>query len=93
MRWKYRTTLPMLGGVTSTASGLVIAGELTGNVDIIDARNGKLLWQGKTGNAIGGGVITYEAAGKQLIAAAAGMNSGTWPVKAGTARIVVFGGP
>lgn len=93
VRWKHRTTMPMLGGITSTASGLVIAGELTGNVDVFDARNGKLLWQGKTGNAIGGGVITYEAGGKQLIAAAAGMNSGTWPVKAETARIVVFGAP
>ena len=93
VRWKHRTTMPMLAGITSTASGLIITGELTGNVDVFDARNGRLLWQGKTGNAIGGGVITYEAGGRQLIAAAAGMNSATWPVKAATARIVVFGAP
>jgi alcohol dehydrogenase (cytochrome c) len=37
----------------------------------------------------GGDVISYEANGKQYVAVAAGLNSPIWPVKGGTARIVV----
>jgi alcohol dehydrogenase (cytochrome c) len=85
--------MPQLGAVTVTASGLVLAGELTGDLLALDARTGRELWRGRTGNAIGGGVITYGVRGRQLIAVAAGMNSPTWPVKAETARIVIFGLP
>jgi alcohol dehydrogenase (cytochrome c) len=93
VRWKHRTSMPQLGAVTVTASGLVLAGELTGDLLALDARTGRELWRGRTGNAIGGGVITYGVRGRQLIAVAAGMNSPTWPVKAETARIVIFGLP
>ena len=37
--------------------------------------------------------VTYAAGGRQLVAAATGMNSPTWPVKASTAKIVVYGLP
>ena len=93
VRWKHRTTMPQLGAVTTTAGGLVFVGELTGDVVALDARTGRELWQGRTGNAIGGGVISYSVGGRQFIAAAAGMNSPTWPVKSESARIVVFGLP
>ena len=85
--------MPMLAGVTATASGLVLTGELTGDLLALDSRSGAVLWRGSTGNAIGGGVITYMAGGRQLVAAAAGMKSPIWPVTAGTARIVVYGLP
>jgi alcohol dehydrogenase (cytochrome c) len=91
VRWKQRTTMPQLAGLTTTAGGLVLTGELTGDVVALDARSGRPLWRARTGNAIGGGVITYAVRGRQLVAAAAGMNSPTWPVKAQTARIVVYG--
>lgn len=93
VRWKHRTRMPMVGGVTTTASGVVLAGELTGDVTALDARTGRVLWSGRTENPIGGGVITYSAGGRQLVAAATGMNSPTWPVKASTAKIVVYGLP
>ena len=93
VRWKHRTAMPQLGGVTTTSAGLVLVGELSGDVVALDARAGHELWRGKTGNAIGGGVITYAARDRQLIAVAAGMNSPTWPVMAATARIVVYGLP
>jgi alcohol dehydrogenase (cytochrome c) len=93
VRWKHRTPMPQLGGVTTTAGGLVLVGELSGELVALDARTGTSLWSGRTGNAIGGGVITYAVRGRQLVAAAAGMNSPTWPVKAESARIVVFGLP
>jgi alcohol dehydrogenase (cytochrome c) len=93
VRWRHRATMPQLGAVTTTAGGLVFVGELTGDLVALDAGAGRELWRGRTGNAIGGGVISYAVGGRQFIAAAAGMNSPTWLVKAETARIVVFGLP
>jgi hypothetical protein len=51
------------------------------------------LWRHATGKAIGGGVIAYEARGRQHVAVATGMNAPTWNMKAGTARVVVYGLP
>ena len=93
VRWKHRTVMPQLAGITTTAGGLVLTGELTGDVIALDARDGRELWRARTGNAIGGGVVTYAVRGKQLVAVAAGMQSPTWPVKAQSARIVVYGLP
>lgn len=90
IRWKVRTPKPMLAGITSTAGGLVFTGDLDGNVLALDARTGKELWRNATGKAIGGGVISYEAGGKQYVAAATGLNSPIWPVHGGTARVVVY---
>jgi hypothetical protein len=44
-------------------------------------------------NAIGGGVLTYRAGGKQLVAVAAGFKSRVWPVPAESNRVIVFGLP
>ena len=93
VRWKYRSPMPVLAGVTPTAGGLVLTGELTGDVVALDAKTGAVLWRQPTRNAIGGGVITYRAGGKQLIAVAAGFKSRLWPVPAESNRIIVFGLP
>jgi alcohol dehydrogenase (cytochrome c) len=93
IRWRVRTPKPMVAGITSTAGGVVFTGDLDGNVLALDAGTGKELWRNPTSKAIGGGVISYEAGGKQYVAAAAGLNSAIWPVHGGTARIVVYALP
>jgi alcohol dehydrogenase (cytochrome c) len=93
VRWRHRTTMPMLGAVTTTAGGLVFAGELTGDAVALDTRTGAELWRQSTGNAIGGGVVTYQSGGKQYLAVAAGMKSPIWPVPSQSSRIVVYGLP
>ena len=93
VRWKYRSTLPMLAGVTPTAGGVVFTGELTGDAIALDAKSGALLWRGPTANAIGGGVVTYRAGGRQLVAVVAGFRSRIWPAPGDANRIVVFGLP
>ena len=93
VRWKYRSSMPVVAGVTPTAGGLVFAGELNGDAIALDAKTGAVLWRQPTRNAIGGGVITYRAGGKQLLAVAAGFKSRVWPVPAESNRIVVFGLP
>jgi hypothetical protein len=59
---------------------------------MLDAATGTVVYQGNVGGAIGGGVITYEAGGKQLIAIAAGDNNPTYKTK-GENQIVVLGLP
>jgi alcohol dehydrogenase (cytochrome c) len=58
-----------------------------------DAGTGRVLWRSDTQNAVGGGVISYAANGKQYVAAAVGMKSPIWPVPNQSARVVVFGLP
>jgi len=93
VRWKYRSAMPVVAGVTPTAGGLVFSGELDGNAIALDATTGAVLWRHATDNAIGGGVVTYRAGGKQLVAVAAGMKSRVWPVPVQSNRIIVFGLP
>ena len=42
-------------------------------------------------NLSGGGVISYYAVGRQLVAIASGMKSSVWPGAAQHSRILVFG--
>jgi hypothetical protein len=51
-------------------------------------------WRHHIGVPIGGGVVTYRAGGRQLIAVAAGMHAPvTWKLKSLAARIVLYGLP
>ena len=65
----------MVAAITATAGALVFTGDLDGHVLAYDAATGKELWRHDTGKAIGGGVITYNAGGKQFVAAATGLDA------------------
>jgi alcohol dehydrogenase (cytochrome c) len=93
VRWKVQMPKPMVAGITATAGGLVFTGDVDGNVLAYDAATGKELWRSATGKAIGGGVITYQAGGRQYLAVAAGLNSPIWPVKGGSAQVAVYALP
>jgi len=93
IKWKNQTPKPMVAAITATAGGLVFTGDLDGNVIAYDAPTGKELWRQATGKAIGGGVISYAAGGKQYVAVATGLNAATWQVKAGPGRVVVYALP
>jgi len=93
VRWKRQTTLPLLAGVTTTAGGLVLTGELSGFAVALNARTGAVLWRHQTGNPIGGGIITYQVGSRQLVAVASGMKSPIWPGNVISSRIVVYGLP
>jgi alcohol dehydrogenase (cytochrome c) len=93
VKWKLQTPTPMLGAITATAGGLVLTGDLNGDLVALNAADGTQLFKQNTGAPIGGGVITYSANGKQLIGVASGMASMLWQTKAGNAKIVVYGLP
>ena len=83
----------MLTAVTATGGGLVLTGDLNGDMYAFNAADGAQHWKQNTGSPIGGGIVTYLANGKQLVAVASGMNSMLWQTKAGNAKVVVYGSP
>ena len=93
VKWKYESPTPMLAGITTTAGGLVLTGDLNGDLLAFNAADGKVLWKQNTGAPVGGGVITYLAGGKQYIAVAAGMASKTWQTKAGNSKVAIYALP
>ncbi len=93
VRWKYQASRPILAGVTPTAGGVVFAADLGARVCAFDAASGKIVWQIDTGQSAGGGLVTYQAGGRQLVAMASGMKSPIWPGGSDASRIVVYGLP
>lgn len=93
-RWKYHSPEPMIAAVTTTASGLVLTGELTGDFLVFDGRTGEELYRHDTGAPMGGGVISYAVDGRQYVAAASGRPSAFWmQERPGSTRVTVFGLP
>jgi PQQ-dependent dehydrogenase (methanol/ethanol family) len=72
VRWLYLWASRMLGGVTTTAGGVVLTGDNAGNFLAFEAESGKVLLKKSLGGAVGGGVVTYERGDKQYVAVAAG---------------------
>jgi lanthanide-dependent methanol dehydrogenase len=76
--WTITDKYPMWSGTLATAGNLVFFGTLDGWFKAADARDGKVLWQFKTGSGIIGQPITYRGAdGKQYVAILSGV--GGWP--------------
>jgi outer membrane protein assembly factor BamB len=61
-------------GVLATAGGLVFYGQPNGGFAAVDERNGKTLWRFPTNVPMKASPMTFETAGKQYIAVAAGPN-------------------
>ncbi|HLK70480.1 MAG TPA: PQQ-binding-like beta-propeller repeat protein [Steroidobacteraceae bacterium] len=91
IRWKFHAAHPLLAGVTPTAGRVVFAADLAGVLYALDQRSGKLLWRQETGQALGGGIVSYAVDGQQRIAVASGMNSPVWPGGAQHSRVLVYG--
>lgn len=89
--WRFKAPAPLMSGVTPTAGGLVLFGDMAGKAYALDAQTGDELWSRDLGGAVGGGVITYERDGEQRVAFAYGMTSPIWPTTKTTGKVVVFG--
>jgi glucose dehydrogenase len=78
--WQYHSDLPMVGGVLATASNLVFAGEMNGDLGAFDARSGRKLWHFNLGVGVGAPPVTYRVGGVQYVAVAAGgLSANSWP--------------
>jgi alcohol dehydrogenase (cytochrome c) len=91
VRWKFKAPHPILAGVTPTGGGLVFAADLSGELFAFDQQDGRVLWQASTGDPTGGGLVVFQAGGKEFLGVASGMKSGAWPVAATQSRLLVYG--
>lgn len=90
-KWRLKSNYPILGGMTPTAGGVALFGDMGGNFYAVDSGRGQRLWGIKTSGAIGGGVITYVVNGEQKIAVATGFTAILWPTEVVTGKIVILG--
>jgi alcohol dehydrogenase (cytochrome c) len=90
-RWRLKSNYPIQSGMTPTAGGIVLFGDMGGNFYVLETANGQKLWGRKIGGAIAGGVITYTANGIQKIAVATGLTEILWPTEITTAKVSVLG--
>lgn len=70
--WGNKDELLYLGGMLSTAGGLVFHGDLKGWFKALDAKTGQVLWQFNAGSGISAGPMTYQLDGKQYVAVVSG---------------------
>lgn len=73
--WQHKTQQPLVGGVLSTASGLLFCGEGNGIFNAFDSRSGKVLWQYTSEFGVNAPPVTYEIDGEQYITVVSGGNS------------------
>lgn len=76
IRWRYRDPLPMMGGVVSTAGGVVISGTLDGHALALNAANGEELWRFRMGGGMRSQPVVYEVDGRTYVAIASGSFAG-----------------
>ncbi len=81
----------MLAAVTSTSAGLVFSGELSGDFDAFDAKDGKVLYRFNVGGPITGGVPSYMVGDKQYVAVMSGAANSFWRSAPGSSTVIVFG--
>jgi len=62
------------GGTMTTAGGLLFFGDDAGSFAAVDAQTGRPLWDFNTGETIFASPMSYEVAGTQYVAIAAGSN-------------------
>jgi PQQ-dependent dehydrogenase (methanol/ethanol family) len=90
-RWRARSNYSIQSGMTPTAGGIVLFGDMGGNFYAVNTSTGERLWGQKIGGGIGGGVITYTAKGAQKIAVATGFTGVLWPTDIVTGKIMILG--
>ncbi len=73
--WRHNYNMPSIAGVLITKSGLAFTGELNGNFDAFEAKNGKLLWHYRTGSPIVAPPSAVEVDGNEMVIIASGKPS------------------
>ena len=83
-RWTIDEDLPVWSGALATGGDLVFYGTMDGWFKAVDAKDGHLLWQFRTGSGIVGQPVSYRAPdGKQYIAVLSGVGGWAGAVVAG----------
>ncbi len=89
--WQEKTDEPLIGGVLSTAGGLVFSGVGHQHLAAFDSTAGTKLWDVTLDAGVNAPPIAYRTGGEELVAVAVGGNS-LFGLKTGDA-VVAFGLP
>jgi PQQ-dependent dehydrogenase (methanol/ethanol family) len=82
--WSIKEDLPLWSGALATAGDVVFYGTMEGWFKAVDARDGRLLWQFKTGSGIIGQPIAYRGPdGRQYVAVLSGVGGWAGAIVAG----------
>jgi alcohol dehydrogenase (cytochrome c) len=87
VKWRYRDSRPMMGGVLSTAGGVVISGNLEGEVLAFDAKTGKVVWRFRSGGGLRSQPIAYQLDGRTYVAVPTGSFSTMDSFAAGVTKV------
>ncbi len=74
IKWRFKMTDVTDSGIVTTASDLLVAGGREGYLQILDVRNGQLVWKAQLGAQVRQNPMTFAVNGKQYIAAIAGLS-------------------
>jgi PQQ-dependent dehydrogenase (methanol/ethanol family) len=82
--WSIKEDLPVWSGTVVTAGDVAFYGTMDGWFKAVDARNGSVLWQFKTGSGIIGQPITFKGPdGHQYVAVLSGVGGWSGAIVAG----------
>ncbi len=70
--WRYKDENPMMGGLLSTAGGVVFTGNQEGYALALDAKSGKELWRFKMGSGMRSQPVAYQVGKKSYVAIGSG---------------------
>jgi alcohol dehydrogenase (cytochrome c) len=87
VKWRYRDNRPMMGGVLSTAGGVVFSGNLEGEVLAFDAKSGKVVWRFRSGGGLRSQPIAYQLDGRTYVAVPTGSFSTMDSFAAGVTKV------
>lgn len=93
VRWRYRSTTPMLAAVVATAGGVLFTGDVAGDFLVLDDATGDVLYRFHTGGALSGGLASYSVDGRQYVAATSGGMTPFWQRPGGSSTVFVFALP
>ena len=72
IKWEFKLHSPPVGGLLSTAGGLIFGGTPEGDFFALDAASGKPLWHFQVGSEIRANPISFRVGGVQYVTIAAG---------------------
>jgi glucose dehydrogenase len=75
IKWEKRYDVIPHSALLTTGSNLLFNGTYEGMLEALDGETGDVLWSFNVGSGLNGGIVSYEANGKQYIAAATGHGS------------------
>ncbi len=87
VKWRFRDNRPMMGGVLSTAGGVVFSGTLEGEALALDAKTGKVVWRFRAGGGVRSQPVAYQLDGRTYVAIPTGSFTALDSFAAGVNRV------